>query len=132
MREMKPKNIAVRNNQRQQRYAKTPEGRVQAYGMAELKKRGCLVRKIGYEGRRGCPDHLVLVPARASNPVLPDVWPLPACVVFIEYKATEDTQPEEHQLREHTRMRAAGADVRVIGSKRQVDELIGELFPCDQ
>lgn len=111
--------------------AKTPEGVIQAYGMAELKKRGCLVRKISYEGRRGCPDHLVLVPQRVSNPVLPEVWPFPACVVFIEYKATEDTQPEEHQLREHTRMRAVGADVRVIGSKRQVDELVKELFPCD-
>ncbi|AGF88204.1 VRR-NUC domain-containing protein [Salmonella enterica subsp. enterica serovar Cerro] len=110
--------------------AKTPEGVIQAYGMAELKKHGCLVRKIGYEGRRGCPDHLVLVPER------PTIWGKMAdnyqpCVVFIEYKATEDTQPEEHQLREHARMRAVGADVRVIGSKRQVDALVAELFPCD-
>ena len=106
--------------------AKTPEGIIQAYGMAELKKRGCLVRKISYEGRRGCPDHLVLVPERDSEDDY--FWPE---IIFIEYKATEDTQPEEHQLREHTRMRAVGADVRVIGSKRQVDELVKELFPCD-
>lgn len=105
--------------------AKTPEGVIQAYGMAELKKRGCLVRKIGYEGRRGCPDHLVLVPGTS----LEVNW-MPR-VIFIEYKQSEDTQPEEHQLREHTRMRAVGADVRVIGSKRQVDELVKELFPCD-
>ncbi|EJE9216798.1 hypothetical protein M5494_004399 [Salmonella enterica] len=111
--------------------AKTPEGVIQAYGMAELKKRGCLVRKIGYEGRRGCPDHLVLVPTHIYQYDI-DGWPVfqDASVIFIEYKATEDTQPEEHQLREHARMRAVGADVRVIGSKRQVDELIGELFPC--
>ncbi len=108
----------------------TPEGKVQAYGMAELKKRGCLVRKIGYEGRRGCPDHLVLVPERGINRKT-GAW-LDPCTIFIEYKATEDTQPEEHQLREHARMRAVGADVRVIGSKRQVDELIKELFPCDR
>lgn len=124
MKEMKPKNIAVRTNQHQQRYAKTPEGRVQAYGMAELKKRGCLVRKIGYEGRRGCPDHLVLVPERDWVR-----WYAEPQVIFIEYKATEDTRPEEHQLREHARMRAVGADVRVIGSRRQVDELVKELFP---
>ena len=107
----------------------TPEGKIQAYGMAELKKRGCLVRKIGYEMRRGCPDHLVLVPWVYSKD---KVWGRDYAprVIFIEYKATEDTQPEEHQLREHARMRAVGADVRVIGSKRQVDELIGELFPC--
>lgn len=108
--------------------AKTPEGVIQAYGMAELKKRGCLVRKIGYEGRRGCPDHLVLVPAFLDEDA--DYYH-DSRVIFIEYKATEDTQPEEHQLREHTRMRAVGADVRVIGSKRQVDELVKELFPCD-
>lgn len=108
----------------------TPEGKIQAYGMAELKKRGCLVRKIGYEGRRGCPDHLVLVPERVDMDFLLALRP--PRVIFIEYKATEDTQPEEHQLREHARMRAVGADVRVIGSKRQVDELVKELFPCDQ
>lgn len=102
----------------------TPEGKIQAYGMAELKRRGCLVRKIGYEGRRGCPDHLVLVPERDYVR-----WYAEPQVVFIEYKATEDTQPEEHQLREHERIRQHGGDVRVIGSKRQVDELVKELFP---
>lgn len=111
--------------------AKTPEGVIQAYGMAELKKRGCLVRKIGYEGRRGCPDTMVLVPERTITWRDIPQGRSPAQIVFIEYKATEDTRPEEHQLREHTRMRAVGADVRVIGSKRQIDELVKELFPCD-
>lgn len=115
--------------------AKTPEGVIQAYGMAELKKRGCLVRKIGYEMRRGCPDLIALVPMRPINGVWPKegdagIW-LPPITVFIEVKKDENTQPEEHQLREHARMRAVGADVRVIGSKRQVDELVKELFPCD-
>lgn len=108
----------------------TPEGAIQAYGMAELKKRGCLVRKIGYEGRRGCPDHLVLVPERAYEWMTWTEYRDPQ-TLFIEYKATEDTQPEEHQLREHARMRAVGADVRVIGSKEQVDALVKELFPCE-
>ncbi|EJW5798205.1 hypothetical protein OCJ83_004419 [Salmonella enterica] len=112
---------------------RTPEGVIQAYGMTELKKRGCLVRKIGYEGRRGCPDLLVLAPqhyihSSESNDGCP--FYRESCVIFIEVKKSEDTRPEEHQLREHERMRAVGADVRVIGSKRQVDELIGELFPC--
>ena len=112
----------------------TPEGKIQVYGMAELKKRGCLVRKIGYEGRRGCPDHLVLVPSRCIHSAdSNDGYPFyrESCVIFIEYKATEDTQPEEHQMREHERIRQHGGDVRVIGSKRQVDELVKELFPCD-
>ncbi len=115
--------------------AKTPEGVIQAYGMAELKKRGCLVRKISYEGRRGCPDLIVFVPMRPVNGVGPKegdagVW-LPPITVFIEVKKDEKTQPEEHQLREHERIRQHGGDVRVIGSKRQVDHLIRELFGCD-
>jgi hypothetical protein len=105
----------------------TPEGKVQAYSKKSLTEKGCLVRKLSYEGRRGATDHLVLVPPRES------LWCdiLPAKTLFLEYKRDEDTQPEEHQLREHARMRAVGADVRVIGSKRQVDELVKELFPCD-
>lgn len=110
--------------------AKTPEGDIVSYGRKRLTEKGCLVRKISYEMRRGCPDHLVLVPERLTTakkgyPCLE----FRSDVLFIEYKATEDTQPEEHQLREHARMRAVGADVRVIGSKRQVDELVKELFP---
>lgn len=103
----------------------TPEGAVQKYGQEQLKKRGCLVRKISYEGRRGCPDHLVLVPPRD------DWWRNWTCAktLFIEYKRDANTEPEPHQLREHERMRACGADVRVIGTRQQVDELVQELFP---
>ena len=103
---------------------KTPEGEVQAYGAEQLKKHGCLVRKISYEGRRGGPDQLVLVPE--SETVSEYRFPH---VMFIEYKKAPNIEPEPHQLREHERMRAVGADVRVIGSKEQVDALIQELFP---
>lgn len=106
--------------------AKTPEGEVQAYGAEQLKKHGCLVRKISYEERRGCPDQLVLVPKRFD-----EYWHCftASSVIFIEYKKAENIEPEPHQLREHERMRAVGADVRIIGSKEQVDALIQELFP---
>ncbi len=113
--------------------AKTPEGEVQAYGAEQLKKHGCLVRKISYEGRRGCPDQLVLVPERQHvafhRPAVKTAVILGAGVLFIEYKKAKNIEPEPHQLREHERMRAVGADVRVIGSKEQVDTLIQELFP---
>ena len=107
--------------------AKTPEGIIQTYAQEQLKKRGCLVRKISYESRRGCPDLLVLVPARES------LWCdiLPSKTLFLEIKKDEQTKPDPHQQREHERMRAVGADVRTIGSKAQVYELIKELFPCD-
>lgn len=96
--------------------AKTPEGEIQSYGAEQLKAHGCLVRKISYEGRRGCPDHLVLVPFGK--------------VLFIEYKRDEATPPAPHQLREHERIRNVGVVVRVLGSKAQVDKLIEELFGC--
>lgn len=109
--------------------AKTPEGIIQTYAQEQLKKRGCLVRKIAYESRRGCPDLLVLVPpldkARAWK------WLNMPRALFLEIKKDEQTKPDLHQQREHERMRAVGADVRTIGSKAQVDELIKELWPCD-
>lgn len=91
----------------------TPEGRVQAYAMAEFKKLGGLVRKIRYEGRNGCPDLLVILPG--------------GLVVFVEVKKDERTSPDPHQAREHERMRQRGALVYTVGSERQVNELVAEL-----
>lgn len=108
----------------------TPEGIIQTYAQEQLKKRGCLVRKISYEGRRGCPDLLVLVPSTWHLKRM-EVTGEPAKTLFLEIKKDEQTKPEPHQQREHERMRAVGADVRTIGSKAQVDELIKELWPCD-
>ncbi len=109
--------------------AKTPEGEIVAYAKKRLKEKGCLCRKIAYEMRRGCPDMLVLVPTHIYQYDI-DGWPVfqDASVIFIEFKKDENTEPEPHQLREHGRMRAAGADVRVIGTRQQVDDLVEELF----
>lgn len=110
--------------------AKTPEGAVVEYGRIRLVEKGCLVRKISYEGRRGCPDQLVLVPPRLTERKTGyKCLETRSDIIFIEYKKDENTEPEPHQLREHGRMRAVGADVRVIGSKAEVDVLIAELFP---
>lgn len=105
---------------------KTPEGEIVAYAKKRLKEKGCLCRKIGYEMRRGCPDMLVLVPKR---PARRDMRNYDARAIFIEFKKDENTEPEPHQLREHERMMACGADVRVIGTRQQVDDLVQELFP---
>lgn len=106
----------------------TPEGKIQAYCMAELKEKGCLVRKIAYEMRRGCPDLIVWVPGVGMIDFNYGKTPR---TILLEIKKDENTEPEEHQLREHERIRQHGGDVRVIGSKRQVDELVKELFPCE-
>ncbi len=103
--------------------AKTPEGEVQKYGMKELKARGCLVRKIRYEGRKGCPDLLVCVPRLiAAGRVRPPK------TIFVEVKKDKYTHPDMHQQLEHARLRMVYADVRTIGSKAQVDALVKELF----
>lgn len=108
---------------------KTPEGAVVEYGRKRLVEKGCLVRKISYEGRRGCPDQLVLVPEYYWEDS-EGGYGRDSKIIFIEYKKDENTEPEPNQLREHERMRAAGADVRVIGSKAEVDALVEELFPA--
>ncbi|EMZ3894496.1 VRR-NUC domain-containing protein [Salmonella enterica] len=105
---------------------KTPEGIIQTYAQEQLKKRGCLVRKISYEGRRGCPDLLVLVPEFPFRSIV--VGPR---TMFLEIKKDEQKKPDPHQQREHERIRQHGGDVRVIGSKEQIDSLLSELFPCD-
>ena len=91
----------------------TPEGRIQAYAMAEFKKLGALVRKLRYEGRNGCPDLLVILPG--------------GLVLFIEMKKAANLGPDPHQAREHKRMRQRGAIVRTIGSNEQVNELVAEV-----
>lgn len=92
----------------------TPEGKVQAYAKAEFEKLGALVRKLRYEGRNGCPDLLVLLPGGV-------VW-------FVEVKKDEATGPDPHQAREHERMRNRGANVFIVGSKSQVDNLIANYY----
>lgn len=111
--------------------AKTPEGIIQNHAQEQLKKRGCLVRKISYEGRRGCPDLLVLVPAYPYDDLYGSPRWIQPKTLFLEIKKDEQTKPDAHQQREHERMRAVGADVRTIGSKLQVDSLIKELFPTE-
>ena len=93
--------------------AKTPEGIVQTYAQEQLKKRGCLVRKISYEGRNGCPDLLVIAPT--------------GLIVLIELKKSETKKADPHQEREHARIAKRGAPIKLIGSKRQIDNLIAEL-----
>lgn len=110
--------------------AKTPEGEVVEYAKKQLKAKGCLVRKISYEMRRGCPDLLVLVPEYPAEDRF-RAYDFAARTMFLEIKKDEQTKPDPHQQREHERMRAVGADVRTIGSKAQVDELVKELWPCE-
>lgn len=67
------------------------------------------VRKVRWVGRRGAPDRLVMLPARAC--------------IWVELKAP-GKEPDPHQLREHARMRAMGQRVEVIDSLAGVEEVL--------
>lgn len=92
----------------------TPEGKIQKYAKDRFEAIGGLVRKLSYEGRSGAPDLLVILPDGI-------IW-------FVEVKKDENTEPEAHQLREHERMRKRGANVFVVGSFKQVDDLIVNYY----
>jgi hypothetical protein len=67
------------------------------------------MRKVEWIGRRGAPDHRVMIPG-----VRIDLRP---AAFWVEFKAPgEKLKP--HQAREHTRMRAAGEQVFVVDGGR--------------
>ena len=92
----------------------TKEGVVQKYAKDRFEVMGGLVRKLSYENRVGSPDLLVILPGGI-------VW-------FVEVKKDENTKPDPHQIREHERMRKRGANVFVVGSFKQVDDLIANYY----
>lgn len=92
----------------------TPEGKIQKYAKDRFEALGGLVRKLSYEGRSGAPDLMV---------ILPD-----SIILFVEVKKDENTKPDPHQIREHERMRKRGANVFVVGSFKQVDDLIANYY----
>ncbi|WP_258167876.1 VRR-NUC domain-containing protein [Paraburkholderia sp. BL21I4N1] len=72
------------------------------------------MRKLTYIGRKGAPDRLLVLPYGR--------------VFFIELKRPGG-EAEPHQLREHTRLRRIGADVRVLDTLEAVDAFFNEVAP---
>ncbi len=85
------------------------ESEIEDYLVKRVKDAGGEVRKVQWIGRTGAPDRLVLRPGRHS--------------VWVELKAP-GVKPEDHQLREHNRMRRLGELVEVIDSLDGVDGLL--------
>ena len=94
------------------------ESEIETYLVERVKAAGGEVRKVKWIGRHGAPDRLVLLPAEFNGN-----WERSAIVVFVELKAPGKPL-EEHQAREHKRMRGFGARVIVIDSKEGVDALL--------
>lgn len=70
-----------------------------------------VARKLQWICRRGAPDRLVVINGN---------------IAFVEVKAPEKT-PDDHQIREHRRLRDAGALVFVIDSKEEADWIVREF-----
>lgn len=85
------------------------EREVEVYFVRRVKEAGGLSFKFVSPGVRGVPDRIAI---------------FDRAVYFVELKA-EGEKPRPDQLRMHARMRAHGADVRVISSKEDVDNFIG-------
>lgn len=84
---------------------------VEGYLRDRVKVAGGTCPKWVSPGKRGVPDRIVILDGH---------------VVFVETKARGGT-PSPLQLVRHRELRAAGADVRVIDTRAQVDDLIREL-----
>jgi hypothetical protein len=85
------------------------ESVIEAYFVRRVKEAGGISFKFVSPGVRGVPDRIAI---------------FDRSVYFIELKAP-GKEPRADQVRVHTRMRAHGADVRVISSKEDVDKFIG-------
>jgi len=102
------------------------ESKIEKYLVDRVKAMGGEVRKVKWIGRNGAPDRLVMLPrawARTLDQPYVLIGDFPAQTIWVELKAT-GVEPEAHQLREHTRMRAMGQRVEVIDSLRGVEDLL--------
>lgn len=87
------------------------ESDIEQYLCARIKSIGGDVRKVKWLDRRGAPDRFCLTKSR-------NVW--------VELKRPGGVA-EDHQMREHKRLRAYGEEVFVINSLAGVDHLIDSL-----
>lgn len=85
------------------------ENLIEAQLIKRVAECGGITRKVKFEGRRGAPDRVVMLPG--------------SIIFWVECKAPGE-KPEDHQEREHKRMRAMGQSVVVIDSYAAIEELL--------
>lgn len=102
------------------------ESVIEKYLVDRVKALGGEVRKVVWQGRRGAPDRLVMLPNRwAWKRAGFSQCTMPPATFWVELKAT-GVKPEAYQLREHDRMCKMGQHVVVVDSIEGVDGLLGE------
>jgi hypothetical protein len=90
------------------------ESKVVSHFVARAIAHGGQVRKIRYVGARHATDCLLVLPVNR--------------VYFVELKRPGG-KARDGQLREHARLRAVGADVRVLDTIEAVDAFFNEVAP---
>lgn len=85
------------------------EADIEGYLYKKVIKLGGEIRKVKWIGRRGAPDRCVMLPGGR--------------LIWVECKAPGEI-PEDHQDREHERMRRVGQIVEVVDSLERVDEVL--------
>lgn len=83
------------------------ESQIEKALVRRVKLLGGEIRKVAWIGRRGAPDRFVMLQGPAKN-------------MWVELKAP-GVKVDDHQLREHERMRICGEIVVVIDSLEDVD-----------
>jgi hypothetical protein len=89
------------------------ESAVESHLVKRVAETGGAIRKVQWIGHRGAPDRLC-------------GWPR-GRHCYVELKRPLTPTAEEHQLREHKRLRSWGIDVRVIPTREDVDAFVEEM-----
>ena len=90
------------------------ERTIELYLKFRVEQTGGLIRKAQWIGRRGCPDRYC-------------GWPMTKKRGWVETKRPATPAAEEHQKREHARLRSIGDRVDVIASHAEVDAYVEEM-----
>lgn len=99
----------------------TRESKVEQHLVEQAQAKGALVRKLAYIGRRGAPDRMVIWPHVYYGKT--DGGDLIHRIDFVELKAPGQ-KPDDHQAREHERLRRMGCNVFTLDSIEAVDQYI--------
>jgi hypothetical protein len=91
----------------------TPESKLKADCRKSAINHGCKLYSLSIKGYRGCPDHLLTCPEQAF--------------VFVEFK-TPRGRLSEHQASTIISLRMMGAEVWVVTTVKQFEELLGDVL----
>ena len=91
---------------------------IEAHLVKRVKELGGEVRKVTWQGRRGAPDRLVMLPHGMRGGRYSSIK-----TFWVELKAP-GVKPEAHQVREHKRMQAMGQIVLVIDNTSDIDQVL--------